>query len=337
MVEYKNKILIVDSNKSSMDMLQSLLSQNYQVIKASSPFEALDFLGNNLIDVVISDFDLPEMNGIEFLEKCYKLNHLNTRLLLTENDNFDVLLNAINSGNIYNYIKKPFTQEELLAAVDSAINDNEDRKENNILIYDLKKLLRGTIDSIVSALDAKDSFTLGRSHRVKILTLKMAECYDLSLKERGEIELAGLLHDIGMIGVPESILKKVGPLSEEEFECVKNHVNLSVKIIGDIKQLQGVAKIIKSHHERFNGRGYPEGIKGEEIPLGSKMISIADAYDSMVSKRAYRESLTNEEAMKLIEEQRGHQFDPQIIDSFKNVIDDALIEIKECESRKEQK
>jgi len=153
----------------------------------------------------------------------------------------------------------------------------------------------------------------------------------LSMREMGKLELAGLLHDIGMIGVPEDVLNKTGRLSEEEYEIVKKHVNHGVKILEDIKQLKDVVEIIKFHHERFDGKGYPYGLKGDEIPFNAKIIAIADAYDGMVSERSYREGLSHEDAMKKITDQSGKQFDPVVVKAFQSIVSEALAEIKEFE------
>ena len=145
------------------------------------------------------------------------------------------------------------------------------------------------------------------------------------------------MHDIGMIGVAEDILNKSQKLTPEEFEEIKKHVHHSVKILEDIKQLYDVIEVIKYHHEYYDGNGYPFGKKGEEIPLGSRIIAIADAFDSMVSDRAYRQGLSHDEAIKLIEERAGTQFDPELIGVFKSILPAASAEIKEYEERQSLK
>jgi HD-GYP domain-containing protein (c-di-GMP phosphodiesterase class II) len=188
-------------------------------------------------------------------------------------------------------------------------------------------------NSIIEALDAKDSFTLGRSRRVAFYALKIVNKMSLTPSEISKIELAGLLHDIGMIGVAEEILNKTQKLSDEEYEKIKLHVHYSVKILEDIKQLAEITEIIKYHHEYYNGCGYPYGLKGDEIPLGSRIIAIADAYDSMISNRAYRKSLTSEEAVKIIEQGAGKQFDPDLVEIFKAILPQAMEEIEQYESK----
>ncbi len=161
----------------------------------------------------------------------------------------------------------------------------------------------------------------------------MVEFLNLDKAQAGIIELAGLLHDIGMIGVAEDILNKTQRLTDEEFEEIKKHVQHSVKILEDIKQLYDVIEIIKYHHEYYDGNGYPYGKKGTDIPLGSRIIAIADAYDSMVSNRAYRQGLSPDEAVRLIEEKAGVQFDPELIGVFKSILPAAAEEIKDFETK----
>ena len=165
----------------------------------------------------------------------------------------------------------------------------------------------------------------------------MVEFLNLDKSQAGIIELAGLLHDIGMIGVAEDILNKSQKLTPEEFEEIKKHVHHSVKILEDIKQLYDVIEVIKYHHEHYDGNGYPFGKAGEDIPLGSRIIAIADAFDSMVSDRAYRQGLSHEEALRLIEERAGSQFDPELIGVFKSILPAASKEIKEYEERQSLK
>ena len=255
------------------------------------------------------------------------------RLLVTAYSDVKILIDAINYAKIYRYIKKPYTPDELLMIVESALETYQLKLDNENLITDLKDLFSGTVKAIIEALDAKDSFTLGRSRRVAFYALKIVNKMALGPAEISQIELAGLLHDIGMIGVAEEILNKSQKLSDEEFEKIKMHVHYSVKILEDIKQLSEITEIIKYHHEYYNGCGYPYGLKGDEIPLGSRIIAIADAYDAMVSNRAYRKSLTHEEAIKVLEQGAGKQFDPDLIEIFKEVLPLALQEIQDFENK----
>lgn len=332
-MEDKLRVLLVDDEEDNLALLYRTLRQDFEILKTTSPLEGLKILEENPVDLIISDHKMEEMDGVEFLKKSYEKFPDCVRLLVTAYSDSSILIGAINYGKIYRYIRKPWDPAELLLTVKAAAEYFLLKKENNRLIYDLKELFYGTINAIMEALDAKDSFTLGRSRRVTFFSLKMAEQMQLSTYEVGKLELAGLLHDIGMIGVSEDVLNKTEALTQEEFEVIKKHVNYGVKILEDIKQLKGVVEIIKYHHERFDGTGYPHGLKGDEIPLNARIIAIADAYDSMVSNRSYREGLVHEDAMRRIEEQSGNQFDPQVVGVFKSIIPEALEEIKAFESK----
>ena len=332
-MEEKYRVLLVDDEEDNLALLYRTLRQDFYILKTTSPLEALTILDENPVDIIISDHKMEEMDGVEFLRRSYKKYPNCVRLLVTAYSDSFTLIGAINNGKIYRYIRKPWDPAELLLTVKAAAEYFQLKKENNRLIYDLKELFYGTINAIMEALDAKDSFTLGRSRRVTFFVLKMAEQLRLAAYEVGKLELAGLLHDIGMIGISEDVLNKTEALTPDEFEVIKKHVNYGVKILEDIKQLKGVVEIIKYHHERYDGTGYPHGLKGDEIPLNAKIITIADAYDSMVSNRSYREGLAHEDAIKRIEEQSGRQFDPKVVECFKAIIPGAIEEIRAFESK----
>ena len=331
MEQHKYNILIVDDEEDNLALLYRTLRSKYNITKAHSAIEALEILQNKQFDCILSDHKMPLMDGVEFLKRVYDIQPRTMRLLVTAYSDVKILIDAINYAKIYRYIKKPFTPDELLMVVDSALECYQLKIDNENLISDLKDLFSGTVKAIIEALDAKDSFTLGRSRRVAFYALKIVKKLALNPTEVSKIELAGLLHDIGMIGVAEEILNKSQKLTDEEYEKIKMHVHYSVKILEDIKQLYDITEIIKYHHEYYNGCGYPYGLKGEEIPLGSRIIAIADAFESMVSNRAYRTSLSPDEALKVIEQSAGKQFDPNLVEIFKSILPEALREIKEYE------
>ena len=333
MEEQKYRILIVDDEEDNLALLYRTLRAKYDITKAHNAIEALEILKTEQFDCILSDHKMPLMDGVEFLKRVNDLYPKTMRLLVTAYSDVKILIDAINYAKIYRYIKKPFTPDELLMIVEAALECYQLKMDNENLITDLKDLFSGTVKAIIEALDAKDSFTLGRSRRVAFYALKIVNKMSLSPAEVSQIELAGLLHDIGMIGVAEEILNKTQKLSDDEYEKVKMHVHYSVKILEDIKQLYEITEIIKYHHEYYNGCGYPFGLKGEDIPLGSRIIAIADAYDSMVSNRAYRDSLSTEEAVKIIQQGAGKQFDPNLVEIFVNILPEALEEIKQHETK----
>ena len=323
MAEKRYKILIVDDEIDNLQLLYRTLRRDYDVVKAQGPLEALEILKNEEFQCILSDHKMPDMDGVEFLKRSFDMYPDTMRLLVTAYSDVDILMNAINYAKIYRYIKKPYSPEELLHIVQLSLEYYQLKVDNKKLVYDLKDLFSGTINTIMDALDSKDSYTLGRSRRVAFYTSRMISAMDISKSEKAAIEMAALLHDIGMIGVKEEILHKSEALNEEEKEEIRKHVFYSVKILEDIKQLDRVTDIIKYHHEFYNGKGYPFQVKGEEIPIGARVIAIADAYDALVSFRPYRDGLTPSEAINVIKQKSGEQFDPAVLNVFLQVIDDA--------------
>lgn len=184
------------------------------------------------------------------------------------------------------------------------------------LYIDMRNVSLSTIESLSKALDAKDSYTSGHASRVQEYSVKLAEEYGLSSKEIEDIKTSSILHDIGKIGIIDYILNKPGRLTDEEFEKIKEHPKVGADIIGEISFLKDISKIIRYHHERYDGRGYPEGLKADEIPIEACIICIADSYDAMTSDRPYRAALTREEALEEIEKNTGTQFHPSLAKRF---------------------
>jgi len=322
------KLLIVDDEPDNLALLYRTLRSDYDIEKSTSPLEALEILKRGDFHCILSDHKMPEMDGVEFLKRTYAISPDTMRLLVTAYTDAGILIDAINYAKIYRYIKKPYNPDELKLTVKGALEYWQLKADNNSLINDLKELFSGTVTAIVEALDAKDSYTLGRSRRVTFYSVKMAQALHLNEANIGKIELAGLLHDIGMIGVSDDILLKVEKLTPEEYDAIKQHVEYSVKILDDIKQLKDVIEIIKYHHEYFDGSGYPYGKKGEEIPIGSRILAAADAFDSMVTPKTYRNQITPREAIKKIKDLAGKQFDPAVADIFEQILPSALVELR---------
>ncbi len=329
----KYKILIVDDEPDNLALLYRTLRGKYDIAKSTSPIAALDMMKSEYFHCILSDHKMPEMDGVEFLKRSQEISPNTMRLLVTAYTDAGILIDAINYAKIYRYIKKPYNPDELMLIVENALEYWQLKADNGVLINDLKELFAGTITAIVEALDAKDSYTLGRSRRVTFYAVKMAKALHLSDTTVGKIELAGLLHDIGMIGVSDDILSKVEKLSVEEYDEIKKHVHHSVKILDDIKQLADVVEIIKYHHEFYDGTGYPYGLKGEEIPIGSRIIAVSDAFDSMVTPKVYRQQVVPSEALARIKAVVGKQFDPIVVETFEQILPSCLRELKEIERK----
>ena len=331
----KRRILLVDDEENNLAfMARCLHNEPYELVKYTNPVEALSFIkSGQKFDIILSDHKMPEMDGIEFFEKVGQIDPECMKILVTAYSDADILIGSINTAKVYRYIKKPYKPDELVITVKAAVDFLEVKENNKSVVADLKDLFTGTIKAIVEALDAKDSFTLGRSRRVTFYALQMGEKLGLSKYLIGELELAGLLHDIGMIGVSDEILYKTEKLTPEEYEEIKMHVTHGVRILEDIEQLTEVVDVIKHHHEHYDGSGYPDGLKGNDIPLLSRIIAITDAYDSMISNRVYRKSLTSQEAVDVIKSMSGKQFDPELTQVFIDILPKALAKISEFDKR----
>lgn len=327
----KYKILIVDDEPDNLALLYRTLRGRYDIAKSTSPLAALEMLKIEKFHCILSDHKMPEMDGVEFLKRCFEISPDTMRLLVTAYTDAGILIDAINYAKIYRYIKKPYNPEELLLVVENALEYLQLKIDNNKLINDLKELFAGTVTAIVEALDAKDSYTLGRSRRVTYYAVKIARSLHLNDTTTGKVELAGLLHDIGMIGVSDEILTKVGKLTVEEYNEIKQHVEHSVKILDDIKQLRDVVEIIKYHHEHYDGNGYPYGKKGEEIPIGSRIIAVADAFDSLITPKVYRQNISPVEAVNYIKSLAGKQFDPIVVEHLELIMPESVKEMQKME------
>ncbi len=315
----KHLILLVDDEPDNLALLRRTLRSKYEVITATNGKEALEIVKQRgkEISLIISDQKMPIMQGTEFFANVAEMYPDIVKMLLTGHSDIDILVDSINKCNLFQYIFKPFEPEELMLIVQNGIEVFELAQSKKRMLKDLKELFYTTIKSIASALDAKDTYTHGHSLRVTLYSLILAKHMNgINEKFMEELETAGLLHDIGKIGISEGILCKPGKLSDEEYEIIKSHPEKGKKLLTSIKKLNCVSEWLNSHHERWDGTGYPNHLKGEEIPISARIIAIADTYDAMTSSRSYRKALPHEVARDEILRCKGTQFDPQLVDIF---------------------
>ena len=321
--EDKYTILIVDDEENNLQLLRRTFRNKYNILMAHNGLEALDVVKQHgdEISLIVSDQKMPVMEGTEFFKKVRETNPQIIKILLTGHVDTDILVAAINDCDLYQYILKPFEPEELKIAVDNGIQKYSMANNNKVYYQELKELFYKTIRAISNALDTKDSYTNGHSLRVTLYSMIIAKELNLSPEYMEEIEIAGLLHDIGKIAMPKSILCKNGKLTDEEFLVMKSHPVRGEKIVINIKKLQKISEWVKAHHEKWDGNGYPDGLKGEEIPLAGRIIALADTYDAMTSTRPYRTALSHETAVSEIRRCSGTQFDPNLAEIFVHVAD----------------
>ena len=322
-VNNEHTILIVDDEINNLQLLKRTFRGKYNILTASNGLEGLETLKNNINDVslIVSDHKMPIMEGTKFLEEANKIAPDVIKILLTGFSDVEIITDAVNKCNLFQYVLKPFNPEELQEAIRNGLNKFDLASSKSLILKDLKELFYKTIHSITSALDAKDPYTHGHSMRVTLYSIILAKELNAPNNQLESIETAGLLHDIGKIAIPESILCKPGKLTDDEFSVMKTHPINSERLIASIERLHAVSPGVKHHHERWDGKGYPDHLAGEDIPYSARIIAIADTYDAMTSTRSYRKALDHEVAIAEIEKCAGAQFDPVLAKKFVEIQD----------------
>jgi response regulator RpfG family c-di-GMP phosphodiesterase/signal transduction histidine kinase len=321
-------ILCIDDNPEVLKLMKMLLADEYDLELTASAEKGLAFLKAKNPDLVLCDVMMPGMDGHAFcraVKNDESLTHIPV-ILLTARTGAEMLAEGIHAG-ADDYISKPFDSTELKARIQGQLRLRQMESELTLVNRNLKmrtsdlvdqqrSLFLSTVKSLASAIDAKDEYTREHSTRVTEFTMKIAAKMNFSGKELGDLELAALLHDVGKIAVPESILNKPGKLTDAEFKLIKEHPARGESILSPVVELKEIARIVRSHHERYDGTGYPDKLKGREIPLGARIMALADTYDSITSERPYRKPASHRFAVKEIISCSGTQFDPEVVEHF---------------------
>jgi response regulator RpfG family c-di-GMP phosphodiesterase len=294
-------------------LVKCLHMSGYEVVAAESGGEALELLRAQRFDLLLTDQTMPGLSGLELTEAVSRMHPDMPVVLLTGHTDVELAKDSIRRG-ASDFVTKPVNIRELPILVER--NLTRRRLETARLHERGAQVLFEAIKALASAVDAKDPYTARHSLRVSRLALLLADAIGLSAEERYVLELSAWMHDVGKIGVPDSILSKPSPLTDGEFEVMKGHPAKGGEIVGEIEDLAAVADVIRHHHERMDGAGYPDGLRGEAIPLASRIILIADAFESLVADRRYRKSVGREAAVRELQEHRGSQFDPELVRAF---------------------
>jgi putative two-component system response regulator len=326
----KGVILLVDDEAMIRQLLSQKLSpQGYRCEQAANAEQALEKLEKDSIELVILDIKMPGKSGVELLSEI-KAKYPDTAVIMaTAVDDANIAINCMKAG-AYDYTTKPFNLEEVSFAVARALERRRLRLENRDYQQHLEQKVEeqaqkirasffNAITALAYALEAKDVYTSGHSQRVTEISVAIAKHLGLDKENIEKIRLAGLVHDIGKIGVREAVLNKPGSLSDEEFEHVRLHSVTGERILQPIVDDGEILKAVRHHHERYDGTGYPDGLKGEQIPQLARIIAVADTFDAMTSERPYRKALTKDVACAEVERCRGTQFDPEAADAFLEV------------------
>jgi putative two-component system response regulator len=329
-------IITTDDDPAIRKILRIILSKaGYQVTLCTHGQELLDTLSLHAehVDALLLDIRMPGLSGFEVLSILKKTYPSIPVIMLTAFSDLETGMKAIRLGAA-DYLPKPVHQSELIECVQRVITtarleqrkaeafsiNNEYQKklehQLNTAYTTIMQTTMATIEAFSETIEQKDPYTKGHCHRVRHLSRRIGECLHLSAQQCSTLEAGSLLHDIGKISIPESILNKQGKLTAEEFSLIQTHPEAGTRIIGHIDLFKPYLDIVRSHHERFDGSGYPDGLKGEDIPKLARIVSVADAFDAMTSSRSYRSALPKELAVEEMKLYAGSQFDPAIVDIF---------------------
>ena len=337
----KYKIIAVDDEQGIIDSLSIFLKRSgYSFTGVTDPLEAIEMVRNEHFDLMILDFIMTPIHGEAVVEEIRKFNKELYILLLTGHKDLAPPLETIRRLDIQGYCEKSDKFDQLLLLIESGIKSieqmNEIKKINEKLsatYQELEKAYMESIQTLRYTVEAKDSYTRGHSDRVSEFSVLLGKYLGLSDKDLKTLRLGGLFHDIGKIGVPDTILQKADKLTDDEYSQIKQHPNIGVHILSNATIFNDILPIVEHHHERYDGRGYPGMLKGEEIPYLARITAVVDSFDAMSSKRAYRDSLPLDTIISEFERCKGTQFDPQIDDVFLDILRNHYDEIKEIQER----
>lgn len=307
-------VLVVDDDDALRTGLARLVqSEGYQTVEAKNGLEALELVAKKQPDLILLDWMMPELSGIEVCRqlKSDEKTRLIPIVMITALHEQEEKIKAIDAG-VDDFLNKPINIPELRARVRSLLKMKH--------LNDLLDHADTVIASLANAIEAKDKYTEGHNDRVSRLAIALARAAGVSEKEQEIVLMGGILHDVGKIGVPDRILNKAGPLDDIEFKSIIAHPDKGNKILNPLRSLIGLRDVVLYHHERYDGKGYPLGLKGDKIPLYARIVAIADSYDAMTSKRPYRNALTKEEAVKELKDNAGKMWDPELVDLFVDII-----------------
>jgi putative nucleotidyltransferase with HDIG domain len=344
-------VLFVDDEVNILKAFQRLFrNEPWKVLTASRAREALDILASEPAQVVVTDQRMPEMSGVDLLSAVRERHPDVVRMMLTGYTEINVAVDAINRGAIYRLITKPWNDEELKATIRQAVEQwelrreiqrlNQITREQNFKLQDMNRTLEAkvrertrqlddknrelkdayvqTIRALAEAVDAKDAYTRGHSERVGVYATKVARELGLARERIERVYIAGLLHDVGKIGIRDAVITKPERLTDVEYEEIKEHPIIGAKILEPIRFLSDVTPCVRHHHEWYDGssRGYPERLRGEQIPLGSRIILVSDTVEAMTSDRPYRKGLALDVVIAELHKYSGSQFDPACADAM---------------------
>jgi putative two-component system response regulator len=332
------RCLVVDDEPHLRRVLVRLMQgDGFVCEEAGSGVQALDALARQPASLVLTDLHMPELDGIGLLKEI-RVRHPDTAvMLITAVADVSTAVNCLAVGAM-DYLTKPFHLEEVRARVRQALDrrrlilenrDYQEKLEDKVAVQArrLEELFLASVQSLAEALEVKDPYTHGHSLRVSQYSVIIARTLGVGADIVRQIELGGKVHDIGKIGVREAVLNKAGPLTDEEYQHIMTHPVVGWRILGPLlTEMPMSLSIVRSHHERFDGRGIPDGLAGAEIPLEARIAAVADTFDAMTSVRPYRPGVPLQATLNELRRCAGAQFDPLVVDAFLSAIDAGAVD-----------
>ncbi|HAF15865.1 MAG TPA: two-component system response regulator [Blastocatellia bacterium] len=333
---YRSQILIVDDEPEITAILSDLFSGEHDCTTAGMAEEALQQLAKSDYELVVSDITMPGMSGLDMIPHVKSISPNSVVVMISGMQTVESAIDALRLG-AFDYVMKPFDLRQVEAVVKRALEHQdlivakqryEDHLEELVeqrtaeldrALNSLEDAYRSTLKALTAALETRDLETHGHSERVVSYSLRLGREYGLDSRRIKELEFGSLLHDIGKIGVPDSILRKPAKLTDEEWVRMREHPLHGQQILRGIEFLRGAALVVAQHHEKWDGSGYPLGLRGEEIDLCARIFSVADAFDAMTSNRVYRKGKPYQNAARELDDWAGRQFDPKVVEAFHRV------------------
>ncbi len=335
------KIIAVDDENGILDSLSVFLKDSgYDFTGCTDPVQAIELVKNEHFDIMILDYILSPIRGDQVVEEIRKFDKELYILFLTGHTSYAPPLETIRRLSIQGYCEKSSQFDQLLLLIESAVKSIEQmntiRQINRELQASKENLEKAYLDSIQTlryTVEAKDAYTRGHSDRVAKFSVLIGKHMDLPDSDLKTLYLGGLFHDIGKIGIPDSILLKQGKLTGEEYVQIQAHTSIGKNILSNASIFENIIPIVYHHHEKYDGTGYPEHLKGDQIPLLARIATVADTFDAMTSKRSYRDEISLEIVRSEIEKCSGTQFDPEITKFFLDILDNHYYHILEIQNK----
>ena len=332
------RLLVIDDEEGIRSALGRFFrGRGFEVATADSAGSALEILASQRFAVALCDVRMPGMTGLELVPRAHEADPDLAIVMLSAVNDAPTATNALTHGAL-DYLMKPIELSELASAVERALHKRDllmqqravermireevDQRTSEVERekWALRELTVSVAETLINAMEAKDIYLLGHSQRVAEFASTIATQLELSEDTIEQIRIAGRLHDVGKIGIRESVLNKPGPLTPEEFEHIKDHVRIGIEILAPLSHLGDSLQYVHDHHEHWDGSGYPRGLKGADISVGGRVLAAADAFDALTSKRAYRDPMSPDETIEFLGRHAGKLLDPEVYQAMRTVV-----------------